>query len=122
MKARPRPKVGGISGAVSVFGFTGRNASATSPIDAVMALAAFGANQALTAHIDFAHSVSRAMQGQAALVSAAGERTLAPGPVRAAVRGAAELQAEWARDIAGAAQAMGRKYGHLAFAFPSSPR
>ena len=95
---------------------------ATAPMDAVMAFAAFTANQAVSAQIDFAHSVARILQGQAAIIAKAGERTFAPGPIRAAVTGAADLQADCARHLAHAAQAMGRKYGHLAFAFPAAAR
>ena len=56
-----------------------RAAPRLTPVDAMMALAAFNANQAVTAQIDLAHSVARAWQGQAAIVAEAGERAFAPG-------------------------------------------
>ncbi len=126
MKSRPRSEIHGVGGHFPAFGNWGRpfDASgappATAPMDAVMAFAAFTANQAVSAQIDFAHSVARILQGQAAIIAKAGERTFAPGPIRAAVTGAADLQADCARHLAHAAQAMGRKYGHLAFAFPAA--
>lgn len=125
MKSRPRAEVYGIGGNFPVFGHWHGPFSpsgthpAMAPMGAMMAFAAFSANQAVSAQIDFAHSVARALQGQAAIVAEAGERTFAPGPIRAAMTGAADLQAECARHLARAAQAMGRKYGHLAFAFPA---
>jgi len=133
MKARPRAEVGGIGGAHPFSWKTpaGNNPlsglwgdgvlPAMAPVDAMMAFAAFNANQAVTAQIGFAHSVARMLQGQAAVVALAGERAFAPGPVRAAVTGAADLQAECAHTIARAAQALGRRFGHIAFAFPAAP-
>jgi hypothetical protein len=92
---------------------------ALAPVDALLALAAFNANQAVTAQIDFAHSFARALQGHAELTEA-GARAFAPGPMRNAVVGAAGLEAHYARQVAQAAQALGRRFGHLAFAFPAA--
>ena len=134
MKAQPQDEVGSIAGAhpfrstpaprtVPVSGAWGDGIlAAMNPVDAMMALAAFNANQAMTAQIGFAHSVARVLRDHAAMVAAAGERAFAPGPVRAAVTGAAGLQADYASTIARAAQALGRRFGHLAFAFPATGR
>ena len=126
MKSRPPAEVRGIGGSLPVFGHWHRpfDLSGTHPAMApagamMIAFAAFSANQAVSAQIDFAHSVARVLQEQAAIVAEAGERAFAPGPIRTAMTGAADLQAECARHLARAAQAMGRKYGHLAFAFPA---
>jgi hypothetical protein len=40
--------------------------------------------------------------------------------MRSVVAGAANLQADYARRVAEAAQTMGRRFGHLAFAFPAA--
>lgn len=130
MKARPRPEVRDIdqSGPFGAFNpadivaaraWSDAARAAFAPVDALMALAAFNANQALTAQIDFAHSIARALEGQATLTEA-GARSLAAGPLREAVGGAADLQAEYARHVARAAQSLGRRFGHLAFAFPAA--
>ena len=130
MKARPRAGVGDIDGTgpagtmPSADGPTVRKWSAApgaalAPLDALLALTAFNANQAVTAQIDLAHSFARALQGQAAFTEA-GARAFAPGPMRNAVTGAANFQAECARRVARAAQTLGRRYGHLAFAFPAA--
>ena len=132
MKARPRAEVGGVGGAhpFSWIAPAGNNPvsrlwgdgalAAMTPVNAMMALAAFNANQAVTAQIGLAHSVARVLEGQAAAVALAGERTFAPGPIRAAVTGVADLQSDYARTIARAAQALGRRFGHIAFAFPAA--
>jgi len=130
MKARPQPGAGGIDGAPptgTAPSAAGRSvriwgdapAAVLAPVDALMALAAFNANQAVTAQIDLAHSFARALKGQAALTEA-GARALAPGPMRNVVKGTASLQAECAREVAQAAQSLGRRFGHLAFAFPAA--
>jgi hypothetical protein len=93
--------------------------AAFAPVDALMAFAAFNANQALTAQIGLAHSFANALQGQAAFTEA-GARSLAAGPVRNVVDGAANLQAEYARHVAQVAQTFGRHFGRLAFAFPAA--
>ena len=90
------------------------------PVDAMRAFAALNVNRAVTAQIDVAHSVARMMLGQAAIVALAGERSFSPGPIRTVVTSVAELQANYARSIERAAQALGRRYGHLAFAFPAA--
>jgi hypothetical protein len=130
MKARPRVEVGDVGGAhpfswkkpadnTPISGLGGDRAlAATTPVDAMMAFAAFNANRAVTAQIGLAHSVARMMLGQAAIVAEAGERSFAPGPIRAAMTSAADLQANYARSLARAAQALGRRFGHIAFAFP----
>ena len=130
MKARPQVGVGGIDGA-RPFGTPPSTATPTAsnwhdvpgatlaPVDALMALAAFNANQAVTAQIDLAHSFARVLHGQAAFTEA-GARAFAPGPMRSIVAGAATLQADYARRVAETAQTMGRRFGHLAFAFPAA--
>ncbi len=128
MKSRPQSEIRGVGGHFPVFEYGARpfGASGAPPamasMDAALAFAAFAANEAVSAQIDFAHSVARILERQAAIVAKAGERTFAPGPMRMAVTGAADLQADCARHLADAAQAMGRKYGHLAFAFPAAAR
>ena len=132
MKAQPQDEVGSIAGA-HPFRLTPATGipfvsgawsdgilAAMKPVDAMMALVAFNANQAMTAQIGFAHSVARALRDHAAIVAAAGERAFAPGPMRTAVTGAAGLQEDYASSIARTAQALGRRFGHLAFAFPAT--
>jgi len=130
MKARPRAGVGDIESARpsdttwSVAGPTvtmwgDAPSAALAPVDALMALAAFNANQAVIAQIDLVHSFARALQGHAAYTEA-GARAFAPGPMRNVVSRAANLQAEYARHVAQAAQTLGRRFGHLAFAFPAA--
>jgi len=130
MKARPQVGVGSIDGArpsgtppsadsPTAGLWNDVPGAALAPVDALMALAAFNANQAVTAQIDLAHSFARALQGQAAFTEA-GARVFAPGPMRNVVAGAAKFQAEYARRVAEAAQTMGRRFGHLAFAFPAA--
>ncbi len=130
MKARPEATAAGIDGARPTDTLASADENprkpwdnvpgrALAPVDALMALAAFNANQALTAQIDLAHSFARALQGHADLTEA-GARVLAPGPMRNVVAGAASLEAQYARQVAQAAQAMGRRFGHLAFAFPAA--
>ncbi len=130
MKAQPQDEVGSIAGAhpfrstpapgIVPGALADGILAAMNPVDAMIALVAFNANQAMTAQIGFAHSVARVLRDHAAIVAATGERAFAPGPVRAAVTGAAGLQADYASTIAGAAQALGRRFGHLAFAFPAT--
>ncbi len=132
MKARPQDEVRGIAGA-HPFRLTPATGippvsgawsdgllAAMKPVDAMMALVAFNTNQAMTAQIGLAHSVARALRDHAAIVAAAGERAFAPGPMRTAVTGAASLQDDYASSIARTAQALGRRFGHLAFAFPAT--
>ena len=130
MKARPQDGVGRIDGAhpfrsIPALGsvpapeiWADGAIAAMKPVEAMMALAAFNTNQAMTAQIDLAHALARILRDQAAIVAAAGERAFAPGPIRSAVTGAADLQADYASTLARAAQALGRRFGHLAFAFP----
>ena len=131
MKARPQVGVGGIDGTrpsgilpsadqptASLWGDV--PGAALAPVDALMALAAFNANQAVIAQIDLAHSFARVLQGHAAFTEA-GACAFSPGPMRNVVAGAAKFQAECARRVAQAAQTMGRRFGHLAFAFPARP-
>jgi hypothetical protein len=85
--------------------------------DAALAALAFGANQAFARLVGVAHALAVNARDHAHTIADASERSLPPGPVRGTVAGLARLQAEFADDLAHAAIRMGRRYGHLAFAF-----
>jgi hypothetical protein len=85
--------------------------------DAALAALAFNANQAFSRMVGVAHTLAVNARDHAHTVADASERSLPPGPVRGTVAGLARLQAEFADDLADAAIRMGRRYGHLAFAF-----
>jgi hypothetical protein len=90
--------------------------------ESVAALVAFSANQALTRQIEVAFDLGRLARAQAEELAAAGERVFPAGPLRDAVALAARMQANAADTITALATQWGRRFGHLAFAFPVSTR
>ena len=95
-----------------------RAASAANPAHAAMAAMSWHANQAITRQVGAAFALALHTRRHAEALAAAGERNLPPGPLRAAVIRTATWQIAVANAIANTATAFGRRFGHLAFAFP----
>jgi hypothetical protein len=98
-----------------------RHVSRTSA-ESVAALLAFSANQAVTRQIEVAFDLGKLTRAQAEELAATGERVFPAGPLRDAVTLAARMQANAADTITALATQWGRRFGHMAFAFPVSPR
>ena len=98
-----------------------RHVSHTSA-ESVYALVAFSANQAVTRQIEVAFGLGELTRAQAAELAAAGKRVFPAGPMRDSVTLAARMQANAADTITALATQWGRRFGHMAFAFPVSQR
>ena len=96
-----------------------RQVSQTSA-ESVRAFVAFTANQALTRQIEVAFDFGALARAQAAELAATGQRVFPVGPMRDAVTLAARMQANAADTITALATQWGRRFGHMAFAFPVS--
>jgi hypothetical protein len=95
-----------------------RELSAAHPGQAAIAALAFQTNQAITRQVSLSYALAMFARAQATSIADAGEQSLPDGALRAAVTGAARLQADMAADAAKAATDFGRHFGHMAFAFP----
>lgn len=98
-----------------------RRVSQTSA-ESVLALIAFTANQALTRQIEAAYKFGQLTRDQSRELDATANRTLPAGPLRDAMTLAARMQANLAESVESQANQWGRRFGHLAFAFPMPDR
>ena len=92
--------------------------SAAHPIDATVAALAWHANQAVTRHVTALYALADLARSQGHAVVAVGERHQPAGPLRAACVTAGRLQIHVADAVARRTLGFGRRFGHLAFAFP----
>ena len=99
-----------------------RELAAAHPAHATMAALAWQANQAITRQVSLSWTLADFARRQGQALVAAGERGLPEGPMRVAVVGAAALQVQFAEAAAEWALGFGRRFGHLAFAFPGAGR
>jgi hypothetical protein len=90
--------------------------------ESVAALVAFSANQAVMRQIEVAFDLGKLTRAQATELAATGKRIFPVGPWRDAVTLAAQMQANAADTITALATQWGRRFGHIAFAFPVSRR
>jgi len=97
-----------------------RELSAAHPAHAALAALAWHANQAITDHVAASYTLAELARQQGEAVVVAGERHLPEGPWRTAFVAAGRLQVRFAEAAAGRAIGFGRRFGHLAFAFPRS--
>lgn len=93
-----------------------------SSTESVLALVAFASNQALTRQIEAAHDFGSFVRSQATAFALAGERVLPAGPMREVVALTATMQTNVADTVVAVATQWGRRFGHLAFAFPVTNR
>ena len=114
--ARPKPRAALASESSGKWTLTPDPSSPFSP-DAAMAMWAFNANQALTCQVGVVHVLAQyALEQSRTLAQSSGD--VPAGPLRDALARSAELQAQFARELAQAASRFGRSFGHAAFAFP----
>jgi len=90
--------------------------------DAALAVIAYAANQAVTGQITLAHLVGELAHAQARELSTAGAQAMPQGVLREAVVSIANLEASFADSVIDAANRYGRRFAHLAFAFPVPAR
>ncbi len=93
-----------------------------SSAESVLALFAFASNQALIRQIEVAHDFGSFVRTQAKEFAQVGERVLPAGPMREAVALTAKMQTNVADTVVAVATQWGRRFGHLAFAFPVTHR
>ena len=86
--------------------------------DAVLAMMAFSANQALASQVTVAHLVAKLAHAQSKKLAETSQSALPAGPVRDAVDTAAHLHALNADSLIEMANSWGRSFGRMAFAFP----
>ena len=99
-----------------------RELAVNHPAQATMAALAWQANNAITRQVSLSWTLADNARRQAEAFVAAGERTLPEGPMRVALVGAGALQVHFAKAAAEWALGFGRRFGHLAFAFPGGDR
>ena len=97
-----------------------RELPAAHPAHAALAAMAWQANQAITHQVSLSWSLADLARRQGQAVVAAGESGLPVGPLRATIVTAGQLQIQFAEAAARWAIGFGRRFGHLAFAFPGS--
>jgi len=95
-----------------------RDLTAAYPSQAALAALSWHANQAITRQVTLTYAVADLARQHAEAFVDAGEHGLPEGPLRQAVIAAAKLQMEYALAAEEAATQFGRRFGHLAFAFP----
>jgi hypothetical protein len=129
MKPQPQPELGGVGGATphpwealasewaEKWPLTPDLPPPFSP-DAAWAMLAFNANQALTFEVALTHVLAHLAEAQSKTLAETGEQVFPAGPVRDAMTGVADLQAQFAKRAADAANRFGRAFGHMAYAFP----
>jgi hypothetical protein len=86
--------------------------------DAVLAMMAFSANQALASQVTVAHLVAKLAHAQSDKLAETSRAALPAGPVRDALDTAARLHALNADSLVELANSWGRSFGRMAFAFP----
>ena len=86
--------------------------------DAVLAMMAFSANQALASQVTVAHLVAKLAHAQSDTLAETSRAALPAGPVRDALDTAARLHALNADSLVELANSWGRSFGRMAFAFP----
>jgi hypothetical protein len=130
MNAKPQPGARAVGGAtphpweaLAILAadnsrLLARRLSAAHPFNAAAAVLAWHANQAVTHSVSASYALAEAARKQAQAIAAAGERDLPDGPLRAACAAVAKLQVHFADVVARWALGFGRRFGHLAFAFP----
>ena len=90
--------------------------------DAALAVLAYATNQLVAGHVALAHHWGELVHAQSRELSAAGAMALPSGVVRDAVTTLASIEASFADSVIAAANRYGRRYAHLAFAFPVPSR
>ncbi len=85
-------------------------------VDAALAMAAYAANQVIAGQVTLAHFLGGLVRAHASELSAAGAQAMPA--ARAAVASIAELESRFADEVIDAANRYGRRFAHLAFAFP----
>ena len=90
--------------------------------DATIAMLAYATNQAVASHVALAHQLGEFVHAQARELSIAGARAFPPGILRDAVTSLASIEAGIADSMIAAANRYGRRFAHLAFAFPVPSR
>jgi hypothetical protein len=90
------------------------------PADPTLALLARAANQAITQQISLTYALADLLRQHAKVVTEIGTSRLPAGPLRSVLAAAAESEREFADSATTAASAFGRRFGHLAFAFPAA--
>jgi hypothetical protein len=88
---------------------------------AALALLAQTANLAITHQVSMVYAVADFWRRHAEAIAHLGRASLPEGPVRAAVATVAASEREAADTAMAAASEFGRRFGHLAFAFPVAP-
>jgi hypothetical protein len=88
------------------------------PAGAALAAVAWNANQAITRQVTLMAAWADLLRRHAQAVDDAGTRHLSEGPLHDALRAGVRSQLDLADSTSAAANAYGRRFGHLAFAFP----
>jgi hypothetical protein len=99
-----------------------RELTAAHPAHAALAAMAWQANQAITRQVSLSWTLADLARRQGQAVVTAGKRAFPEGPLRDAMVGAGTLQVRFAETLAEWALGFGRRFGHLAFAFPGTGR
>ena len=86
--------------------------------DAALAVLAYATNQVVAGHVAVAHHWGDLVRAQSRELSAAGAIALPSGVLRDAVTTIASIEASFADNVIAAANRYGRRYAHIAFAFP----
>ena len=97
-----------------------REFPAARPAHAARAALAWHANQAIAHQVSLSYTLAELARQQGQAVVAASEQGLPAGPWRAAIVSAGQLEVQWAENLARLAIGFGRRFGHLAFAFPGA--
>jgi hypothetical protein len=108
----PAPALGAAAGRCP------SGAAMSSPAGAALAAVAWNANQAITRQVSFMCAWADLLRRHAQAVDDAGARHLAEGPFHAALRAGVQSQLDLADSTSAVASDYGRRFGHLAFAFP----
>jgi len=94
-----------------------RPSSVPSPTDAARATMAWTANEVITQQVSAAFALADVVRRHAHAIRDAGGG-LPEGPLRAALAASVRAQVDFADSATAAATRYGRRFGHLAFAFP----
>jgi len=118
--AKPHPWEALADEAADSTGRLTRELSAPHPAHAALTAMAWQANQTITGQVSLSYALADLARKQGQAVVAAAERGLPEGPLRATFVTAGKLQVHYAETAARWAIGFGRRFGHLAFAFPGS--
>jgi len=99
-----------------------RELAVNHPAQATIAALAWQANNAITRQVSLSWTLADIARRQGEALVTAGERTMPEGPMRVALVGAGALQVQFAKAAAEWSLGFGRRFGHLAFAFPGPDR